>query len=235
VTIDGTISTNITPRGIDQTMVKVVVIFAGDPVATAQETAGRKLTRQEKSVVKARRAAEQAASRSSLVAAGARVEGTFQSALNGIKVSVPRNRIAALRQISGVVGVKPVGVYTHDNVVSVPRTQAPFAWAGVNGVRGEGVKVAIIDTGIDYTHANFGGPGTPAAYQVAHMSETAPADPSMFGPNAPKVKGGTERKRHDLHRSLRSNDVQQRLHDWTRSRAEGRPVRRARVRLQRRH
>ena len=88
--------------------------------------------------------------------------------------------------------MKPVGVYTHDNAVSVPRTQAPFAWAGVNGVRGEGVKIAIIDTGIDYTHANFGGPGTPAAYQVAFLSDTAPADPAMFGPGAAKVKGGTD-------------------------------------------
>ena len=59
-------------------------------------------------------------------------------------------------------------------------------------MHGEGVKVAIIDTGIDYTHANFGGPGTPAAYAAAHANETQPANPSLFGPLAPRVKGGID-------------------------------------------
>src|SRR5262249_45594268 len=40
--------------------------------------------------------------------------------------------------------------------------------------------------------ANFGGPGTQAAYQVALMNDTQPADPAQFGPGAPKVKGGTD-------------------------------------------
>src|SRR5207302_1797216 len=48
------------------------------------------------------------------------------------------------------------------------------------------------DTGIDYTHANFGGPGTVAAFGTAFANSSRPADPSMFGPNAPKVKGGTD-------------------------------------------
>ena len=51
----------------------------------------------------------------------------------------------------------------------------------------------MIDSGIDYTHANFGGPGTVAAYAAAAAASTLPADPSLFGPAAPKVKGG-----HDL-------------------------------------
>ncbi len=188
----GAIQSDVQPRGLDQTMVKVVVVLAGDSVASAQETAGRRLTRQEKNAIKAQRAAEQAAASSGIAAAGGRVERTFQSAINGIKVSIRRDRVEALRQVSGVVDVKPVGIYSHENVVSVPRTQAPFAWSGVNGVHGEGVKVAIIDTGIDYTHANFGGPGTPAAYQLAFAADTTPADPTMFGPAAQKVKGGTD-------------------------------------------
>ena len=192
VPLRGPISTRVKPRLLDATLVKVVAILPGDSVATAQEAASRRLSRAEKNAVKAQRAAEQAAVRGGLEAAGGRVMGTFQSALNGIKVAIPRNRIDALRRVPGVVDVKPVGVYHHENVVSVPRIQAPFAWAGVNGVHGEGVKVAIIDTGIDYTHANFGGPGTSAAYDVAFMNGTAPADPAMFGPNAPKVKGGTD-------------------------------------------
>src|SRR5262249_12880155 len=88
--------------------------------------------------------------------------------------------------------VLPVGKFRHVNAVSVPRIGAPIAWSGVAGVHGEGIKIAIIDTGIDYTHANFGGPGTVAAFDAAAATSTQPADPAFFGPNAPKVKGGTD-------------------------------------------
>jgi minor extracellular serine protease Vpr len=192
VPLQSPFATSVKPRVLDTTLVKVVAVLAGDSVAQTQEVTGRRLTRQEKNDVKAQRRAEQAAVRTSLEGAGGRVENTFQSAINGIKLSIPRNRIEELRNIPGVVDVKPVGFYRVENAVSVPRTQAPTAWSGALGVRGEGVKIAIIDTGIDYTHANFGGPGTPAAYQAAHMHEKEAADPAMFGPNAPKVKGGID-------------------------------------------
>jgi subtilisin family serine protease len=190
--ISGTIQTTFRPKALDGAMVKVVAILRGPSVANVQEAAGRRLSRQEKLAIKAQRAAEQAAVRPGIEGAGGQVIATLQSALNGVKVSIRRSQIAALRQVPGVVDVRPVAIYTPDNVVSVPHIQAPFAWAGVNGVHGEGIKIGIIDTGIDYTHANFGGPGTPAAYQVALAADTQPADPSMFGPNAPKVKGGTD-------------------------------------------
>ena len=70
----------------------------------------------------------------------------------------------------------------------MPRIQAPLAWAGA-GVHGEGIKVAVIDTGIDYTHANFGGPGTVAAFDAAFAASTSPADPALFGPVAPQGQG----------------------------------------------
>jgi subtilisin family serine protease len=192
VPLVGPLRANVLPRLLDQTVVKVVAILAGDSVAQQQEIAGRRLTRQEKNAVKAQRRAEQAGVQASLEAAGGQVLNTFQSALNGVKLAIPRNRIEDLRRIPGVVDVKPVGRYRINNVVSVPRTQAPIAWSGALGVRGEGIKIAIIDSGIDYTHANFGGPGTPQAYQAAHMNERQPADPTMFGPDAPKVKGGID-------------------------------------------
>src|SRR5207302_386189 len=88
--------------------------------------------------------------------------------------------------------VLPVIKHRPNNAVSVPFIGAPTVWQGSPGFRGEGVKIAIIDTGIDYTHANFGGPGTVAAFQAAAAASTQPADPALFGPSAPKVKGGTD-------------------------------------------
>ncbi|HEV7357888.1 MAG TPA: S8 family serine peptidase [Steroidobacteraceae bacterium] len=190
--IRGPIQSTVHGLAVDRTPVTVVAILAGDSVANAQEKAGRRLTREEKGAIKAQRVREQSASWGSIESAGGHVIGTFQSALNGLKVSIPRNQVSLLRQAAGVVDVLPVRTYNLSNVVSVPRIQAPIAWSGADGVRGEGVKVAIIDTGIDYTHANFGGPGTVAAYQAALATDTLPADPTMFGPTAPKVKGGID-------------------------------------------
>jgi minor extracellular serine protease Vpr len=191
-TISGPIQSKYQPLALDRTPTTVVAILSGDSVANAQAKAGRRLTREEKNAIKTQRATEQAASRASIEGTGGRVIGSFQSALNGLKVSIPRNQIGALRQVPGVVDVLPVGLYKLSNIVSVPRIQAPIAWSGADGIHGEGIKIGIIDTGIDYTHANFGGPGTVAAYQAALASDTMPADPALFGPGAPKVKGGID-------------------------------------------
>src|SRR5215471_16648912 len=71
--IRGPIAAKVMPRLFDETRVKVVAILAGDSVAQTQEISGRRLTRQEKNVVKAQRGAEQAAVRMSLESAGGRV------------------------------------------------------------------------------------------------------------------------------------------------------------------
>ena len=47
---------------------------------------------------------------------------------------------------------------------SVPFIGAPAAWQDY-GATGNGQTIAVIDAGIDYTHANFGGPGTVEAYE----------------------------------------------------------------------
>ncbi|HEY0195082.1 MAG TPA: S8 family serine peptidase, partial [Kofleriaceae bacterium] len=192
VTTQGAIQSTVTPRSMDKTPVTVVVMLSGPSVADVQTVQNRRLTRSEKDQVKADRIAEQAAPTIAIAQAGGQIITSFQSAFNGIKVTIPRTQVAALKRIPGVTGVKSVARYTTDNVVSVQRIQAPFAWAGVAGVHGEGVKIGIIDTGIDYTHANFGGPGTVAAFTAAAATSTQPADPALFGPNAPKVKGGID-------------------------------------------
>src|SRR5205807_1762389 len=108
------------------------------------------------------------------------------------RVAVPLVSASPLRQRPQTVVRKligdPVGIYQHDNAHSVPFIGAPQAWQGLPGLHGEHVRVAVIDTGVDYTHANFGGPGTVAAYNAAFASSTLPADPTLFGPDAPKVK-----------------------------------------------
>lgn len=42
------------------------------------------------------------------------------------------------------------------------------------GKTGKGVNIAVVDTGLDYTHADFGGAGTTEAYQTALNSTADP-------------------------------------------------------------
>ncbi|MCK9687427.1 S8 family peptidase [Scleromatobacter humisilvae] len=179
-------------RSADSTPVTVVVLLSGEPVAQVQRQLGRKLVQGERDSVIAARASEHETLRPSIERLGGKVLAHFHSALNGVKIKIPRNRIAALRALPGVVDVQAVGTYQRLNVNAIPLIGAPQVWQAPGNYRGEGVKIAIIDTGIDYTHANFGGPGTVAAFNAAKATDTLPADPSMFGPGAPKVKGGID-------------------------------------------
>ena len=168
----------------------VVVHLNGKSVAEAQADAGRKLTGSEKNQIKSQLKGSQDQLKSQIVAAGGTILSQFQSALNGIKVQIAVSKREQLSKMPGVIALLPVHEDFPENATSVPYIGTPTVWAAPTNYRGEGIKIAVIDTGIDYTHANFAGPGTVAAFTAANATDTVAADPSMFGPAAPKVKGG---------------------------------------------
>jgi subtilisin family serine protease len=173
--------------------VTVVVQMSADPVAAVRAQApDHQITRAQHDTIAAQIAQQHAAIEPEITGRGGRVLAHFHDAINGVKVQIPRDQIEALKSAPGVIDVLPVRTYHHNNAQSVPFIGAPLVWQATPGFRGEGVKIAVIDTGIDYTHANFGGPGTVDAFKKAAASSTQPADPKLFGPAAPKVKGGTD-------------------------------------------
>lgn len=107
---------------------------------------------------------------------------------NGIAVRTDASRLVALARVPGVIGVHALVPKKLLNSATVPLIGAPAVWQGVAGAGsniGTGMKIGIIDTGIDYTHKDFGGPGTVAAYKAALATDTqAPNYPD------PKVAGG---------------------------------------------
>jgi subtilisin family serine protease len=179
------------PLGISRAPVTVIVQLAGETVAEQQGNAGRKLDRAEKERIKGELRARQEGVRGGIEALGGSVRASYQSAYNGLKVSIARDRVADLAAQPGVVAVRPVRVLSPANVRAVPLIGAPTVWQSL-GLHGEGVKIAIIDSGIDYTHATFAGPGTAADFALAFASNTAPAHPALFGPAAPRIKGGVD-------------------------------------------
>lgn len=74
----------------------------------------------------------------------------------------------------------PLGPVTSVNFIGTETAQKGL------GLLGDGMKVGIIDTGIDYTHAMLGGTGNPADYK-----NTDPSKPSALFPSS-KVVGGVD-------------------------------------------
>ncbi|MEU8261745.1 S8 family serine peptidase [Micromonospora sp. NPDC048999] len=180
------------PLGLSNALTTVMVELSGDPVTVTDADAATPLTSSEKQSRRSQLRAAQVPVEKRVRELGGNVVGNYQSTYNGIKVRIPARTAAALMDIPNVVGLHRVQLMEPDNVRGVPLIGAPAVWNGLNGLHGEGIKVAVIDTGIDWTHADFGGPGTAAAYDAAHAAETQPANPAYFGPNAPKVKGGID-------------------------------------------
>jgi minor extracellular serine protease Vpr len=146
--------------------ITVIVQLTGAPVeqqAADQRAKGNDLTKSQKDAIRADLKGRQDALRAQIQAAGGQVIGDYQDAYNGMTVRIARNNAPKLAGLTGVAAVRPSRVIRPDNTAGVQYIGAPQAWQNT-GKTGKGVKIAIIDTGVDYTHANFGGPGTVAAF-----------------------------------------------------------------------
>ncbi len=108
---------------------------------------------------------------------------------NGLAYSVGKADIARLRALPGVKAVHVIEPEFPTLSTSVPFLGTPAAWSGVSplGVTGQGVRIGIIDTGVDYQHATFGGTGLLADYQANNRTVITDG----FFPSA-RVVGGTD-------------------------------------------
>ncbi len=206
---EGAIDPAILPIAMDDDRtVNVMVQLDGDPVAVVQAEADRELSRAERNAIKQQLKSQQDALKGPIAQRGGQVISQLQSAYNGIRVNIARKDAASLASLPGVIGVRGLQVHTIGNATSVPFLGVPSVWAD-NGYTGETISVGIIDTGLDYTHANFGGPGTVEAFEAADATDTDPADPTLFGEFAPKVKGGYDFSGDDYNASDPDNDTPQ--------------------------
>jgi subtilisin family serine protease len=185
---------------------EVVIRMVEEPVATVarggpqRQRAGAVSAQQDRVIARV-----QAADPSAVVL------GRMRVTLNAVMMEVDG---AALPQIARDVEIARINSVIHFERVkpaSVMET-VPYIGASVPvqnaGNRGAGVDVAVLDSGIDFTHLAFGGPGTAAAYAQAYCGSAAiapnptdpaciaaaaaPASPALFGPAAPSVKGGID-------------------------------------------
>jgi len=112
-------------------------------------------------------AAKQDAVAKRLEACGARVTRCYSRLINALRVQIAPDKRAALGILAGVKRVERLRVYEPLTAKSVPAVGAKTAWGTrTSGFDGAGMRIAVIDSGLDYTHAMFGGAGTKAAYQT---------------------------------------------------------------------
>jgi subtilisin family serine protease len=127
----------------------------------------------------------------SLSSLNAQVIYRVQRVYNGIAVSVDRSKLVDIARLPGVKTIRPLNTKYLDNTTAVPLLGSPQIWESL-GVTGEGITVGVIDTGIDYLHASFGGPGTVEAFNANDTRVvTDTLSTTYFGPGK-KVAGGTD-------------------------------------------
>jgi subtilisin family serine protease len=108
----------------------------------------------------------------------AAIKFRFNYVYNGITLEVPAAAVPVLESLEGVAAVHEAEqMFAHlDRAVSYVRApqlygQPPrltqFDQASTGGAHGEGMIVAVIDTGIDWTHPMFGGDPTPPQFGVS--------------------------------------------------------------------
>ncbi len=102
---------------------------------------------------------------SEVARAGGRVVASYRYTYNGLRVRTRAGNVDELAALPDVVAVRPLRTYDLGNANGNAAIGASAAWAE-SGATGDGAVVAVIDTGIDYTHADFGGEGTAAAYEA---------------------------------------------------------------------
>jgi minor extracellular serine protease Vpr len=155
---------------------RYAVILNDEPVATRYRSAAE---RESPAALEYRRQVEtaQSALRTQLEQKKFTVTGSATTVLNAIFVIAPPSRVAELRAIPGVKDVVPLRRQRRNLNRATQLVNAPAAWNAVGGMQkaGTGIKIAILDTGIDNTHPAMQDSSLtpPAGYPICSGSDCA--------------------------------------------------------------
>jgi len=96
---------------------------------------------------------------------GAKITGRYARLANAIAVRTSTDSLETLSTLPGVVRIDRVQQFTRLLETSVPWVGAPRLWGPAStNATGKGMRIGIIDSGIDYHHASLGGSGKPDDY-----------------------------------------------------------------------
>jgi subtilisin family serine protease len=180
--------------------VQVIVRLQDPPLVVAlgpnAKQNGIKMTADQQRAYLANLTQKQNALMTRIQAQGGRELGRVAKGHNALIVEIGANQLSALSGLNGVTSVRPLINFQIAQASGAPgqpdlSTTLPYVGATAvqnSGVTGRGVKVAMLDSGIDYTHYNLGGSGNVADYTIAAAAAASAPPPNLF-PTA-KVVGG---------------------------------------------
>ena len=117
---------------------------------------------------------------------------TVHNTARGVVLQGNAAQIRELARRGDVERITPIIAKERQNASSVVDTKTVNTWTRENtGYTGKDVTIAVVDSGVDYTHSDFGGPGTAEAYQKAKdMPELPSADSGLIDRN--KIAAGVD-------------------------------------------
>ncbi|AIQ70542.1 S8 family serine peptidase [Paenibacillus graminis] len=173
--------------------VRVIVQLSSQPAAVGKYAAKQGISALAKTATEAEVKSQQADVLDQAEAKGIdlTVNYKYDTILNGFEVTVPADKIPELAKIPGVTSIYPNSTwyalpdqtvtettYRNDNA---PLKQIHADWAAAKGFNGAGLKVGVIDTGVDYKH-----PDIAAAYKGGYDSFYQDNDPYEEVPLTPE-------------------------------------------------
>lgn len=174
-------------------LVRVIVQLSGQPAAVGKYAARQGITALANTATEAavNSQQEEVLDKAEAKKIDLTVNYKYDTILNGFEVTVPANKIPELAKISGVSSIYPNSTwyalpdqtvtevtYRNDNA---PLKQIHADWAADQGLTGAGLKVGVIDTGVDYTH-----PDIAPAYKGGYDSFYQDNDPYEEVPLTPE-------------------------------------------------
>lgn len=138
---------------------KYTLVLEDDPVAK-RYTSRTDLERPEAIAYRQQVEDHQASIKRDLASRNIAVTGSTSLLANVIFVNAPASRVAELRTVPGVIDVRPIRKFKPllDQATQVLNGPAAWSTLGGTGDAGLGVKIGILDTGIDQTNPAFQDP-----------------------------------------------------------------------------
>ncbi len=173
-------SDSVSASGVDKS--RALVQLVGDPLTTSVKTkpaSGKKIDWAGQNVRSYR--AELSARRNEFKrwlranAPKAKVTGEFDVSLNAVSLELNGTSLDVLRASPLAARVEFEGVYSptiDDPDLAIISAEAAWTSGGGSAHAGEGVKVGVVDTGIDVTHSCFDDAGYPAVPQLGDTTFT---------------------------------------------------------------
>ena len=107
---------------------------------------------------------------------GATVRWRYRITLDALAVLVPAGKVTALRHVPGIARVTQSVAYGSSEASNLAAVKASLLWGSDFSTAGNGVKIGVIDDGIDASHPYFSGAGftMPAGYPRGQKQYTSP-------------------------------------------------------------